>query len=61
MNTANALILTFLADANIQMVGRHVARAAAIQAISAHYSEARKTAITAHKLMERVRLGYHCD
>jgi len=41
-------------DANIEMVGRHVARATAIQAISAHYSEARKAAITAHKLMERV-------
>jgi len=48
-----------LADANIQMVGRHVARATAKQAIDAQYSEARKSAIAAHKLMERVRLAYH--
>jgi len=41
------------------MVGRHVARATAKQAIDAQYSEARKSAIAAHKLMERVRLAYH--
>lgn len=59
ISISNALILTYLADANVQMVGRHVARATAKQAIDAQYSEARKSAIAAHKLMERVRLAYH--
>ena len=45
-------------DANLRMVGRHVAGMSAMQAINAQYSEARKTVIAVYKFMERVRLVY---
>lgn len=52
------LFVLDFSDANLRMVGRHVAGMGALQAINAHYSEARKSAIAAYKLMERVRLVY---
>ena len=42
------------------MIGKHAAETSAMQLIEARYSEARKTAITAYKFMERVRLVYLC-
>ena len=50
------LFVLDFSDANLRIVGRHVARTSAMQAINAQYSEARKTAIASYKLMERMRL-----
>ena len=54
------LFVLDFSDANLGMVGRHVVGMSAMQALNAQYSEARKTAIAAHKFLERMRLVYHC-